>query len=256
MTSIWDETAMRLKCMGVFAGVMVAAVLFAPMASAQTQSAQQKAVESTQSPQLYETFFLTNASQQTELNDIQTDLRNMLPMAKIYGVITPNAISIQGSAEDLAKARKIIAELDHPRKAYRLTYTVTETDGGKPARTEHFSMVVLTGGRTMLKQGGRAPIVTGSFDSGNVKSETQVQYVDVGLNIDASLDGERLHSKIEQSSLAEEKPVGGGQDPMIRQTVLDGISNLSMDKPVVLGTLDIPGTTRHEEIAVAAELVP
>jgi len=254
MRSIWDETAMRLRCVGVLAGVVLTAMLFAPIAGAQTQTAQQKAVEYAQLPQIYETFFLANASQQTELNDIQTDLRNILPMAKIYGVVTPGAISIQGSAEDLAKARKIIAELDHPRKAYRLTYTVTETDGGKPSRTEHFSMVVLTGGRTILKQGGRAPIVTGSFDSGNVKSETQVQYMDVGLNIDASLDGERLHTKIEQSSLPDEKLVVG-QDPMIRQTVLDGISNLSTDKPVVLGTLDIPGTTRHEEISVAAELV-
>jgi len=37
--------------------------------------------------------------------------------------------------------------------------------------------------------------------------------------------------------------------------VLEGTSTLSVDKPVVLGTLDIPGSTRHQEGAMVAELV-
>ena len=48
----------------------------------------------------------------------------------------------------------------------------------------------------------------------------------------------------------------GARDPIVRQTVLDGQSNLTPGKTVVLGSLDIPGGTRHEEIEVAAELVP
>ena len=42
----------------------------------------------------------------------------------------------------------------------------------------------------------------------------------------------------------------------MRQTVLDAISNLTPGKAVVLGSLDIPSSTRHEEIEVASELVP
>jgi type II secretory pathway component GspD/PulD (secretin) len=256
MRSILDETAMRLRCIGVFTGVMTIAMMLGPNAGAQTQPAEEKAVEAKQVPQIYETFFLANASQQTEVNDIQTDLRNMIPRSRIYAVMTPTAISVQGSAEDLALAKRIIAELDHPRKTYRLIYTITESEGGKPTRSEHFSVVVVAGATTVLKQGGRAPIVTGSSDAGSGKTETQVQYVDVGLSIDASLDGERLYSKIEQSSLADDKVVADAKDPMIRQSVLEGMSNLSTEKAVVLGTLDIPGGTRHEEIAVAVELVP
>jgi type II secretory pathway component GspD/PulD (secretin) len=255
MRSILDETAKRLRCIGLFAGVVLA-MMIAPNASAQTQPAEQKAAEAKQVPQVYETIFLTNVTQQQEVNDIQTDLRNMLPRAAIYTAMSQNAISMRGSEEDLERAKKILSELDRPRKVYRLTYTIIESDGGKPTRTEHFSLVVVAGGRTILKQGARAPIVTGSFDAGSGKSETQVQYVDLGLSIDASLDGERLHSKVEQSSQADDKTMAGVTDPMIRQTVLDGMSNLSMGKPIVLGTLDIPGTTRHEEIAVAVELVP
>jgi hypothetical protein len=47
----------------------------------------------------------------------------------------------------------------------------------------------------------------------------------------------------------------GAQDPILRQTVLEGMSTLSQSKPVVLGSLDVPGSTRHQEIEVASELV-
>jgi hypothetical protein len=42
---------------------------------------------------------------------------------------------------------------------------------------------------------------------------------------------------------------------VIRQTKLEGMSTLAPGKPMVLGSLDIPGTTRHEEIEVVSDLV-
>jgi hypothetical protein len=85
-----------------------------------------------------------------------------------------------------------------------------------------------------------------------------VQYLDVGLSIEATpsgeADGVKLRSKVEQSSLADEKSSVGQQDPVVRQTLLDGTSTLALGKPLVLGSLDIPGSTRHQEIEVIAEL--
>jgi len=37
--------------------------------------------------------------------------------------------------------------------------------------------------------------------------------------------------------------------------VLEGTSALTLGKPLILGSLDIPGTTRKQEIAVVSELV-
>ena len=82
----------------------------------------------------------------------------------------------------------------------------------------------------------------------------------MGLSIQATADtaghGVRLNTKIEQSSVAEEKSGLGTQDPVIRQTSLLQVVNLVLAKPLVLGSIDIPGTTRHEDIEVVAELVP
>ena len=84
-------------------------------------------------------------------------------------------------------------------------------------------------------------------------------YIDVGMNFDATLDefanGVRLRSKVEQSSIAEEKSGVGAQDPIVRQTVMESTSFLTQGKPLMLGSVDIPGSTRHLDVEVVMELV-
>ena len=249
------EAGKRLGRIGVFAGLMLAVLVCMGSAGAQTQDTAEKAADARSVQVSHQIFYLKNATRQVDLNDIQTDLRNMLTKARIYGVASQNAISIQGSAEDLALAGKMIAELDRPRKMYRLTYTIAEMDSGKRVGAEHFVLVVASGGRSILKQGSRVPIMTGSYDIGTGKQNSEVQYQDVGLSIDASLDGESIHTKVEQTSQAEEKSGLGLQDPIVRQTVVDGMSTLTTEKAQILGALDIPGSTRHEEIEVVVELL-
>ena len=211
------------------------------------------------SSEAYQTFYLTNLTEPNEANDAASDLRNMLPKAHLYYDATEGAISMRGSTEDIALARKILADLDRTQKVYRLTYTITEKDEGKAIGTQHIAMVVAAGGKTDVKQGSRVPVMTGGVNAESSASKSQVQYVDVGLSIEASLEGNaeglRLRSRVEQSSVAEEKSGVGAQDPVIRQTKLEGVSTLVDGKPVVLGSLDVPGSARHEEIEVVSELV-
>jgi hypothetical protein len=90
-----------------------------------------------------------------------------------------------------------------------------------------------------------------------VGTQTQFTYLDVGLNIDVTLDedagGARLKSKVEQSSIGESHEIAGVLEPVVRQTVMEGTSLLTMGKPVSLGSLDITGSTRHLEIEVVLE---
>lgn len=245
----------------VMAAVAMAFVAIPQGAGAQTKPEETQPCQAKPAvaggPETILTIFLTNAASQNDLNDIQTDLRNILPMAKIYGVTSQNAITLKGTAEDLATAQKLIADLDRPKKIYRLTYTMTDFDGGKRLGSQQFTLLVGLGERTTFKQGSRVPIVTGTFEG--QPPGTQVQYQDIGLNIDARVSGSPdaldLHTKIELSSLAEDKPIASAQDPVVRQTVFDESSQLSQGKPMVLGSLDLPGSTRSQEIEVVAELV-
>ncbi len=209
--------------------------------------------------QVVATIPLMYATQQNDLNDIQTDLRNMLPKARIYGVASQRAITLSATAEDMATAKKLVAELDRPRKVYRLTYSIMESGGG--GKKAKFTLVVAAGEKTDFREGKRVPLVTGSYDTGATKSNSQVQYVDVGLSIEATLEGPaeglQLKTKVEQSAVAQETSGVGAQDPVILQTRMEGTAMVAPGKPVVLGTMAVPGVGsaagRSWEIEVMVE---
>ena len=241
----------------MLAGLMLSALCVNGQAqSSDTKPAESKPPEARGSNDSYETIYLHNATQQNDLNDIQTALRNVLPRAKIYGVASQSSISLRANPEDLQLAHKMVAELDRARPTYRLTYTINESDGGKRAGSQHYTLSVVSGSRSEFKQGNRVPIVTGTTNEGGAP-QNSVAYIDVGLNIQATVDGSpdgvRVSSKVTQSSLSEEKSATT-QDPTIRQSTLDGTSIVTLGKPLVLGALDVPGSTRHIDVEVMAEL--
>ncbi len=259
-------TGIGMKCVGTIAGLTLALMLTAHGAGAQTQAAEQTAAVPTAAVparsaapprvEMYEMLTLKNMTEQREMNDVMTDLRNMLPRARIYGVQSRTAISLWGTQEEIELARKIVAELDQPAKEYKLTFTITETDGDKKTGVQHLSMVAVPGARTVMKQGSRMPIVTGSFKEGSGDANTQVQYLDVGLSIEATVDGSSLHTKVEQTSPSNEPSGMGARDPVVRQSVLDGTTSLTPGKSLVLGSLDIPGSTRRQEVELAVQAAP
>ena len=249
------------KCAVALASIPLLLAPFASHAFAQSQTAKlADLTAANEKPSTYKTFYLSNLIRPQDANDIQTDLRNMLPTAKLFYVPSQSAISIRGSAEDIALAQKILADLDRTRKIYRLTYTITETDNGQTSGKQHVTLVVASGGKTEVKQGSKVPIVIGNYPQGAQPPHSDVQYQDVGLEIEATVDGYadgvRLRSRIAQSSVADEKSGVGSQDPVFRQTTLDGTATLVSGKPLILGSLDIPGTNRHQQVEVISETIP
>ncbi|MFL6426805.1 MAG: hypothetical protein ACJ71S_01070 [Acidobacteriaceae bacterium] len=239
-------------------------LLLAPLAShAYAQSPATKLADlnsANEKPSTYKTFYLTNLTREQDANEIQTDLRNMLPTAKLYYVPSQNALSMRASAEDIALAQKILADLDRTPKIYRLTYTITESESGQPSGKQHVTLIVTSGGKADVKQGSKVPIVIGNDPQGEQPAHANVQYQDIGLEIEAIAnaytDGLRLRSRIAQSSVADEKSGIGSQDPVFRQTTLDATATLVPGKPLILGSLDIPGTNRHQQVEVVSEAIP
>ncbi len=231
----------------------IAVLMLGAGTCAQAQSTEAKV------PEEVRTFFLNNVTDAREATEIQADLRNVLPHAVVSYVDSQQALSVRGTADEIAQAEKTIAELDRKRKVYRITYSITDIDGGKPVGTQHVELILPVGSKTVVKQGTRVPLVTEAVDKDSGTPREQVQYVDIGLNIEASLEGSgealRLETRVEQSSIGDERSGIGAQDPVIRQTKMEGWSMLTPGKPTLLGSLDIPGTTRHEEITVVSEPV-
>ncbi len=205
------------------------------------------------------TYHLANVSQQNDANEIMVAIRNLTcPGTKIYLVASQNAILIEAPASQLALAEKILQDLDHSRKAYRLLFTITEIDNDKTISTQHVSMVAVIGLHASIKEGDKIPVATGSYTE-NSAAQTQFTYIDVGMNFDATLtqqaNGVSLESKVEHSSVGPSNTIAGVQEPVIRQTVLQGTSLLTVEKPVMLGSIDVPNTARRFDIAVVLQLI-
>ncbi len=206
------------------------------------------------------TFYLKNGGQASDGNEVLTGLRLILsPETKLYLVPSQNAIVIRGCPDELVTAQKLLEEIDRPRKKYKLSFTISEMEAGKRVGVQHVSIFVEDGQRTTLKSGSKVPIVTGSYSQTN-SVQQQMTYLDIGTNFDvtttsAAGDGVTLKTKVEQSSVAEEKSGIGPQDPVVRQTVLENVSLLKEGTPQVLGSVDMTGSTRRMEIEVVAELV-
>ncbi len=81
--------------------------------------------------QAVQTFYLSNAAQATDLNDIQTALRNLLLGAKLYGVPSQNAIVMRATPDELLLAQKLIDDLDKSRPEVVVDVALLEVNRDK-----------------------------------------------------------------------------------------------------------------------------
>ena len=76
-----------------------------------------------------QTFYLSNASQASDGNEIQTAVRNMLdPSTKIYLVPSQNALVLRGTPDQLLLAQKIINDLDRAKPEVVVDIAVLEVN--------------------------------------------------------------------------------------------------------------------------------
>ena len=79
--------------------------------------------------------------------------------------------------------------------AYRLTFTITETEGNKQVNSQHY---VVAGDPdappTELRMGTEIPIKTGATGPNALRSQTEISYIDIGLEHFHSCCRERFSS--------------------------------------------------------------
>ena len=81
--------------------------------------------------QAVQTFYLANTAQASDLNDIQTALRNLMANAKLYGVPSQNAIVMRASPDELLLAQKLINDLDKSRPEVVVDVALLEVNRDK-----------------------------------------------------------------------------------------------------------------------------
>ena len=165
----------------------------------------------------------------------------------------------------LAQSQEPRKEPEKEKRVYKLDYVIAELESGKRTDTREYTMLV-EGGSDRAKNnwgrvrvGTRIPVVT------NVAGNATIQFLDVGVNIDAlvrSVDESSvgLTTKVEGTSVisagveAEKLKTAAGQ-PTMRQFRTENEVRIPFAKPVVLFTMDEPNSKRSFQVLVTATLV-
>ncbi|MGD0681561.1 MAG: hypothetical protein ABR990_05875 [Terracidiphilus sp.] len=184
-------------------------------------------------------------------------------MKRTIGILGIALLLSCGSARVFAQADTSAPKASEPKietapTTYRLTYTLTEMDGGKRIGTQHFALTVNPDKDGRIILGSKVPIATESSNPESL-APSKVNYQDIGLKIfihlKESATGVLAESDVEQTGISEEQSTVGRGNPVIRRTDLHSTALLTPGKPVMLGSLDVPGSTRHLDIEVVIEVV-
>jgi general secretion pathway protein D len=77
------------------------------------------------------TFYLSNVSTPTELQDMVNAMRSILEVSRIQQLPTQNAIVVRGTPDQIALAQKLISDLDRPRSEVIVEVAVMQVSRDK-----------------------------------------------------------------------------------------------------------------------------
>jgi len=161
-----------------------------------------------------------------------------------------------------APANPHASEREKAIQPYRLDFSLNELDGGKKTNSRHYSLDLTAGNANEIKIGTRVPVVTAQAGT-NALVNTQWQYVDIGTSIWAHLRESQddsqdyqlevtVRSDVSDIDKGKEAIGAGVSAPIIRQMKINGTTLLVIGKPIVIGTLDDPNSSRQFQLEVTA----
>lgn len=152
--------------------------------------------------QAMQIFYLSNISQQSDITDIQTALRNLLPNSRLFALPSQNAIVVHGTPDELFIARRMIQALDRPKPEVLVDVYVMEVSRDKLRNigiSAPTSISVSPGSSTTLNQIGRTSSY--SFSMGTASAELLLTDSDTKILQNPrirALDGQKATLKIGQ----------------------------------------------------------
>ncbi len=146
-----------------------------------------------------------------------------------------------------APAKAASDESAKPLSAFRLDFTLNESDDGKKVNSRHYSMNLVPGytPSNEIKIGSRVPVEG---------KQGEMQYIDVGTNIWSRLtergDALQLEVRAELTTFANPEQETRSSMPLLRQLRINASTVAMPGKPTVVGLVDDPNSKRQFELDV------
>jgi hypothetical protein len=174
------------------------------------------------------------------------------------------AFAPRAFSQDAAKPAETAKAPEPPAHYYHLEFVVQELGAdGKATNSRSYTTTVSTDSResqSSIRTGSRIPIATGSFSSGGDNNKplvnTQFQYIDVGVNIDARRTRE-IGRQLSIDLTADVSSVASATDPALHQPVVrqdkwQAVVLIAVGKPTVVFTSDSLDSKGSMQLAVTA----
>ena len=173
------------------------------------------------------------------------------------------SFGLRCSAQDSAKSQEAARLSEAPAHFYHLDFVVQEMGAdGKSTNSRSYAATVSTDSRdrgTSIRTNSRIPVPSGSFATGNngqALVNTQYQYIDVGVNIDARSTRE-IGRQLSLDLVADVSSMAASNDaslhqPVIRQNKWQASVLIPIGKAVVVFASDSLDSKGSMQVVVTA----
>lgn len=183
-------------------------------------------------------IYFSNISQPTDLQDVVNAIRVIPEIQRVQQIISARLIIIEGTAEQVAVAEKLAADIDKAKRrfgglGYHINVKVSESDGGKNVNTRTYSLV--NDGHEPARISAGRPVPPSPNEAG---SERQAADSANSRSIECRIlaENERTLELILDAALASE----AGHDASAPLVRIRQHVTLELDKPTVITKVDDP----------------
>jgi hypothetical protein len=212
-------------------------------------------------PGINKTFYLSNVSGPTDLQDVVNALRTIVSIQRVQQIPSLGAIVMRGTAEQVDLAQKLIDDIDKPKKKfggeYRLDFRIRELESEKRLNSRTYTLLIEPHELAKLRLGTRVPL-----SANNDPDKKQLQFIDVGQNIDCqvrteteSAVGVNIDVDFSNFGMSEQLTGEGRGYPVLQQFRVTVKTTLELGKPIIIDSFDDPSSKRTFQIEVVATRV-
>jgi hypothetical protein len=157
------------------------------------------------------------------------------------------ASSLGLRAQEPPESKKNAEDTDKALAAFRLDFSLLESEDGRKVNTRHYSMNLVPGfsPSNEIKIGSRVPVEGKQGD---------MQYIDVGTSVWSRMierDGVlQLEVHADLSSFANPEQESRAALPLLRQLRINASTLAIPGKPTILGVVDDPNSKREFQLVV------
>lgn len=188
-------------------------------------------------------LYFSNISQPVDMQDVVNVMRAIVDIQRVQQVLGSQIIIIEGTAEQVAMAERLAAEIDKDKRrfgglGYRIDLKIQESGGDKKSHSRLYSFVTEARQTARVSIGGQAPAQIQKESSSETKQPSDSSNAH---SIDCRIlaESERtLELSVEAEFISEApRESGGGVPQLLRSRVH---VTVELDKPTVISRIDDP----------------